>query len=145
MQPSFCNLAALRRAMRRVNILYDEALAPCGLRITQFSLLSNIERMASPAVSQLAEELVMDRSALAHTLKPLERDGLVAVAADPNDRRVKRISLTDAGRARKAQGAALWRAAQDRFEAALGAKQAKAMRALMDTLADSAFADRFNA
>lgn len=131
--------------MRRVNILYDEVLAPCGLRTTQYSLLSNIERMATPAVSQLAEELVMDRSALAHTLKPLERDGLVAVAPDPNDRRVKRVSLTDAGRARKAEGEALWRVAQDRFESVLGAKQSHQMRVLLDTLADSGFADRFSA
>jgi DNA-binding MarR family transcriptional regulator len=145
MQPSLCNLAALRRSMRRVNILYDEVLAPCGLRTTQYSLLSNIERMATPAVSQLAEELVMDRSALAHTLKPLERDGLVAVAPDPNDRRVKRVSLTDAGRARKAEGEALWRVAQDRFESVLGAKQSHQMRVLLDTLADSGFADRFSA
>jgi DNA-binding MarR family transcriptional regulator len=143
MQPSPCNYGALRRAMRRLGALYDEALEPCGLRSTQYTLLSNIDRFDRPAVTELADELVMDRSALAHTLQPLRRDGLVEVAPDPRDRRTKRVSLTDAGRAKLAEAREMWRRGQDQFEAALGAAPAGDLRQMMDWLASPEFVDRF--
>jgi DNA-binding MarR family transcriptional regulator len=145
MQPSRCNFAALRRAMRRMNALYDEVLAPCGLRSTQYTLMSNIGRLDRPAVTQLAEELVMDRSALAHTLQTLQREGLVEVTPDPRDRRTKRVKLTAAGAGRLAEADALWREGQDRFEAAIGPGPADDLREMMDRLASTDFAQAFKA
>ncbi len=136
MEPSRCNCAALRRAMRQVTSLYDGVLAPCGMRSSQYTLLANVERR---------EELVMDRSALAHTLATLQRDGLVRVAPDPRDRRVKRVGLTALGSQRLAEARTLWRQGQDRFEAAMGARQADDLRAMMDSLASPDFAERFRA
>jgi DNA-binding MarR family transcriptional regulator len=145
MQPSRCNFAALRRAMRRMNALYDEVLAPCGLRSTQYTLMANIGRLDRPAVTQLAEELVMDRSALAHTLQTLQREGLVQVTPDPRDRRTKRVNLTTAGTDRLTRAEGLWREGQDRFEAAIGAGPADDLREMMDRLASVDFAARFKA
>ena len=73
---SLCNNAALRRAARRLGQLYDDQLTPSGLRTTQHGLLAQIEVMGSPALGELAD-MVMDASALSHTLRPLTRDGLV--------------------------------------------------------------------
>src|SRR5579859_3365772 len=94
-----CNGTALRKATRRVSQLYDAALAPIGLRATQRSLLIHIARAGTPGMGDLAADLVLDRSALAHNLKPLERDGLVAVFVDPEDKRGRLVTLTPAGRA----------------------------------------------
>lgn len=58
----------------------------------------------------LAEAPVMDSGALAHTLKPLERDRLVDVAIDPDDRRNRLITLTPKGRAKLAEIDALRKA-----------------------------------
>src|ERR1700758_603334 len=74
-----CNGTALRKATRRVSQLYDAVLSPCGLRSTQRSILIHIARTGTPTMGDLAAALVLDRSALAHNLKPLERDGFVAV------------------------------------------------------------------
>jgi DNA-binding MarR family transcriptional regulator len=95
-----CNSTALRKASRRVTQLYDEALASCGLRVTQFAILKQILRMGTPAMGELARTLVMDRGALTHNVKPLERDGLIETVADPADRRNRLIALTRAGRRR---------------------------------------------
>src|ERR1700744_324157 len=59
-----CSCTALRKASRRVSQLYDEALAPCGLRTTQRAILNNIKRAGTPSIGVLAEALVMDRGAL---------------------------------------------------------------------------------
>ncbi|PTT92617.1 MarR family transcriptional regulator, partial [Pseudomonas sp. HMWF031] len=39
-----CTNTALRRAARRLGNLYDDALAPLGLKSTQVSLLTEITR-----------------------------------------------------------------------------------------------------
>src|SRR5271155_138943 len=93
-----CNCTALRKASRRMSQLYDEALAPCGLRTTQRAILNHIKRAGTPGMGELAEALVMDRGALAHNLKPLERDGFLQVRVDPKDRRNRIVILTTAGK-----------------------------------------------
>jgi DNA-binding MarR family transcriptional regulator len=139
-QAGRCNGTAMRRAMRRVSQIYDAALAPCGLRSTQRSILVSIARAGRPAMGELAASLVLDRSALAHNLKPLEREGLVEVVADERDKRSRLVALTAAGRAKLAQSLPLWEEAQRRFERAFGEERAKALRATLDYIASPEFA-----
>lgn len=139
--PSPCNGAALRKAGRRVSQLYDEVLAPSGLLLSQHSILVHIDRAGEPTMGDLARDMVLDRSALSHNLKPLERDGLVALAIDPHDRRSRRITLTAAGRKKLAQSKALWVQAQLRFEAAYGVQKAANLRKLLGEI----YADDFSA
>ena len=44
----------------------------------------------------------MDRTTLGRNLRPLERDGLLAIGADPRDRRRRALTVTPAGEARLA-------------------------------------------
>jgi DNA-binding MarR family transcriptional regulator len=134
----------MRRAMRRVSQIYDEALKPCGLRSTQRSLLVSIARARRPTMGELAASLVLDRSALAHNLKPLEREGLVEVVADKHDKRIRLVALTKAGRAKLAQSLPLWEEAQLRFERPFGGERAKALRATLHYIASPEFARRLN-
>jgi DNA-binding MarR family transcriptional regulator len=139
-----CNCTALRKATRRVSQLYDAALEPAGLKTTQRAILSHIFRTGTPPIGELAEALVMDRGALTHNLKPLERDGLVKITTDPKDRRHRIIALTAAGRARLAQSDALWARAQRGFEAAFGAAKSAALRKALEYVVSDAFALAFN-
>ena len=71
----------LRRASRAVTQLYDGALQASGLKATQFTLLVAAARLKAAPVSRMAEVLVMDRTTLTRNLKPLVKDGLLAVEA----------------------------------------------------------------
>ena len=64
-----CTCMRLRKASRRMSQFYDAALAPAGLRSTQFSMLAEIERRAQkpPTIGELADVLVMDQS----TIEPM--------------------------------------------------------------------------
>jgi DNA-binding MarR family transcriptional regulator len=137
---SRCNCTALRKATRRISQLYDTALAPSGLKTTQRAILAQLGRSEPVTVGQLAEALVMDAGALAHTLKPLERERLVAVTVDPSDRRNRLIKLTRQGRARLAESDALWAKAQTGFEAAFGRVESETLRQALQLLVS----DRFN-
>jgi DNA-binding MarR family transcriptional regulator len=142
---SRCNCTALRKATRRISQLYDTALAPSGLKTTQRAILAQISRPQTTNVGALAEALVMDSGALAHTLKPLERDGLVAITVDPADRRNRLISLTRRGRSKLAETDALWERAQTGFEAAFGSTQSHVLRDAMKFLISAEFGDVFAA
>ncbi|MFX5747506.1 MarR family transcriptional regulator, partial [Acinetobacter baumannii] len=80
--------------------LYDSALAPTGLRSTQIHILGELynRQKSPPTLSELAEAMILDRSGLGHNLRPLERDGLVEMRENVNDRRERHIVLTDAGK-----------------------------------------------
>ena len=63
-------------------------------------------------MTDLARLLVLDRSALAHNLKPLVRDGYVRTTRDLRDGRSRRVALTDAGCEKLTQSHRLWTDAQ---------------------------------
>jgi DNA-binding MarR family transcriptional regulator len=131
-----CNAAAVRKAARRVTQLYDDVLRPSGLRLTQYSVLGAIDRRETPpTLAELAKAMVIDRSALGHNLRPLERDGLVALLEGVKDRRERRIVLTWQGKAKLREARALWELAQDRFHEVVGADQARALRAALNAIA----------
>jgi DNA-binding MarR family transcriptional regulator len=131
-QKGRCNATALRKAMRKVSLHYDAYLAPCGLKATQVSILVSIERAGSPNMGELADDLVLCRSALTHNLRPLERDGMVSINPDPNNRRARIVRLTSKGQKRLQESIAHWQTAQDRFESAFGKRKAAALRAVLD-------------
>lgn len=135
---SICNATALRKASRRVSALYDEALKPIGLKTTQFAILAELGRRRAdpPTMRALADALVMDRSGLGHTLRPLERDGYLGFRDDEADRRRRLVVLTRKGIDALAEGRALWRSAQDRFDAVYGAEEANALREVLLGIAE---------
>jgi DNA-binding MarR family transcriptional regulator len=126
-----------------VSQLYDAALSSCGLRVTQLAILNQIFRMGTPAMGELAQALVMDRGALAHNVKPLERDGLIETVADRADRRNRLIALTRAGRRKIVESERSWARAQERFEASFGEKQSAALRRVLAFIASDGFLQAF--
>jgi DNA-binding MarR family transcriptional regulator len=125
-----CNCLALRQAARHLSQIYDDHLAPEGLRTTQYSILSKLNRLGPLPIGKLADTMVLERTALARALQPLERDGLVTVGAGPNGR-TRKVMLTAAGEARLKAAAASWRRAQKEFETAFGAADAAALRTML--------------
>jgi DNA-binding MarR family transcriptional regulator len=132
---TLCNNAMLRRATRKLGQFYDDVLAPSGLKATQQGLLYQIHIGDEPAMGAIAAALIMDLSALGHTLKPLIRDGYVETFADPDDRRVKRVRLTRRGMVKLDEAMKLWGVAQQRFEAMVGKDNAASLRAALNDIA----------
>jgi DNA-binding MarR family transcriptional regulator len=132
-----CALANLRRAARAATRLYDEALAPSGLRSTQFTVLATVAAAATLSVTELAASLGMDRTTLARNLGPLERDGLLSIERG-SDQRVRLVSLTDAGLKRLRAAAPLRARAQRRVLGTLGAETYRTLLGTLDTIARAA-------
>jgi len=116
---SACAAYQFRRTSRAVARLYDAALAPSGLRSTQFAILTAIAKLQPIAMSRVGEILVIEPATMTRSLKLLQKDGLVEIA--PRGLRRQRL-LTLTSKAQKALVIAipLWRGAQTRFLASLG-------------------------
>jgi DNA-binding MarR family transcriptional regulator len=137
--PEVCNCQAVRAAARHVTQFYDHYLAPSGLRTSQFTMLAKLKHKGPQTINALAADMAMDRTTLGRNMLPLQRDGLIKVEASPTDRRAKQLALTKEGEQRLRAAAKLWYAAQARFNAVFGAKQAAELRALMATVVASDF------
>jgi len=129
----------MRAASRRLTMLYDEMMAPSGLRVTQYHILSELDRQASrpPTVSELAEILTMERSALGQTLRPLERDGLIIMERDARDGRRRPLRLTQAGQEALARARPFWAEAHEKFEHFFGDVASAALRTTLRGIAEA--------
>jgi DNA-binding MarR family transcriptional regulator len=106
-----CATLTLRMASRALTQIYDEAMRPVGIRSTQFSLLRMIQRHGPIAFQALAEKMVLDQTTLPRSLRTIEKDGYIRIAAG-EDRRERLASLTEKGGRLLRRAAPLWRNAQ---------------------------------
>lgn len=136
-----CTCFRVRRLARRVTQIYDRVLAPSGLRVTQFSLLSVLVRAGNKpgamAIGALATALDMDRTTLSRNLKPLTDAKLVVLKQGQSDARQREASLTRSGLARYEDAKTLWRQAQNDINRTLGSAQVAALHELFDGLLET--------
>ena len=134
---SSCNSLATRKVSRRITQIYDTALAPCGLRSTQVHILGNLyaRQKNPPTLNELAEAMVLDRSGLGHNLRPLERDGLVELQENEQDRRQRHLVITRAGKTKLQEALPLWATAQQRLISLYGEKEMAELRKTLNTIA----------
>src|SRR5215831_15865518 len=126
-EPAICNCLALRQAARHATQLYDRHLAAEGLKTSQYSILAKLLRLGPQSIGALADMMVMDRTTTTRAVRPLARDGLIAIAPG-KDERTRMVRLTPAGEKRARAATAAWRAAQKEFEAGYGAGAAEKLR-----------------
>jgi DNA-binding MarR family transcriptional regulator len=132
-----CTCMRLRRASRQITQLYDQHLAAAGLTASQFGLLARLYRASlrgetALPIGVLADQHGMDPTTLTRNLKLLLAARLVRDGRDQADRRVRTISLTEAGRKRLILAVPEWRKAQHQVEAALGTEATLALNGLLD-------------
>ena len=125
-----CSCASLRGLTRRVTQVYDQALKPSGLRVTQYSILAHVAEAEDLSLTELAQRLDMDRTTLTRNLRPLERAGWIEAVAGP-DRRSRSVRLSAAGSRLLKRTAPLWREAERSFRATVGEDQAARLHRLV--------------
>ena len=129
----------LRRASRAVTQHFDHALAPVGLRTTQFTLLGALAIAGPVSTNELAMGLVMDRTTLTRNLRLLRDAGLVETHPGRSGREV-RFALSDEGRDALARAIPVWREAQGSIVTAYGEQRWPTMVAELGRLVSGTMA-----
>lgn len=118
-----CYCIALRKVSRRLTAVYDEAFAPLGITVSQFSQLRNIKHKQPVSLTELADILELDRSTVGRNTKVLHRMNLVAMTPSPEDQRETMLTLTGEAITLLKRAMPIWNDVQARIEAKLEAAE----------------------
>ena len=129
--PRGCTNLKLRQLMRRVSQHYDQIVGTCGLKTTQYSLLSYVERLGPIRPGVLAAAMGMDASTLTRNLQPLVARSWVEVGPG-TDARSRVVTITPAGRDKRVQAQREWKRAQQALNRRLGEARVAELHALLD-------------
>ena len=89
----------LTRTAKVVSRSFDDALTEAGGSLPTWLVLVSLKGQEHGAQRELAEAVGIEGPTLTHHLNRMEADGLVTRRRDPDNRRVHRVKLTDAGEA----------------------------------------------
>jgi DNA-binding MarR family transcriptional regulator len=129
--PTHCTNAKVRQLMRRLDQHYDTEVAQSGLRTTQYSLLSHVERLGPVRPVDLARGMRMTASTLSRNLQPLVAAGFLVVNSGA-DARSHLVEITEAGRTKRRESQKHWKLAQKQLVDKLGAERVNALHTLVD-------------
>jgi len=119
-------------AAREVVSLYRPLLEPLGLTHPQYLVMVTLwETEHTISIKQLTKLLKLEAPTLSPLLKRLQSAGLVERHRDPADERLLQVSLTDRGRALRAQALAVPAAVIERLGMSI-----KELEMLQDVLTD---------
>jgi DNA-binding MarR family transcriptional regulator len=130
-KPQGCTNFRLRRLTRLVSRHYDAHMAASGLKTTQYSLLSQVLHRGPLRPVDLARSMNVDASTLTRNLRPMVLAGWLIQGEGP-DARSRLITITEAGRAKRAEAQRHWHAAQLSLNEMLGIERVVALHALVD-------------
>src|SRR5437016_9443949 len=114
-----CIAGRLRLLNRVITNLYDNALRPLGLKVSQLNILIVTARLGLARPAQVCEILQLDTSTLSRNVKPLQAHGWLEVVPD-EDARTQPFRLTAQGKRLIERAIPAWEEAQRRASELLG-------------------------
>lgn len=122
-----CLAVRLRALSRHVSTIYDEALRPFQVKVSQLNVLVAIGATGGTSPARLAGLLTLEKSTLSRNVDKLVDRGWVHVEGAG---RGQQLTLTAEGAALVKTALPAWRRAQAEVEQQLGPEGAKAVHAL---------------
>ena len=115
-----------RLISRRLSRIYDAALRPLGITVSQLNLLSVIENLHSAPSGRIADLLSMEISTLSRNARIAQGEGWITIErAERGNGRV--LSLTPAGRHKLLDALPAWEQAQSEARTLLGPEAAETL------------------
>jgi DNA-binding MarR family transcriptional regulator len=126
-----CTAYKTRQVSRKVMAHFETSIADLGIKGTQFSLLSFIDRDGPIKAVDLAHAMELSTSTLSRNLRPLISQGWLAVAND-KDARSRSLSLTLEGKKLIRVAGKRWQSAQALLGDQLGAMHLAVLHDMLD-------------
>src|SRR5436305_14806986 len=116
-----CIAVRLRLLNLVVTNLYDDALRPLGLKVSQLNILTVTARLGLARPAQVCDILQLDASTLSRNVKPLQAHGWLEVVEE-EDARAQPFRLTPQGRRLIEKAVPAWEEAQRQAGGLVGAE-----------------------
>lgn len=114
-----CVAARLRKLNRVVTNIYDDALRPLHLKVSQMNILVAAAKMGTVRPAEICQHLCLDVSTLSRNLERMKASGWLEVVPQ-EDGRSQPFRLTKLGRRLLEKAVPAWSEAQQRVEKLLG-------------------------
>jgi DNA-binding MarR family transcriptional regulator len=124
-----CFCLASRQAARKITRLYDGYMQGSGIRVTQFTILSQLMLRGEMPIGKLADILGMERTTLTRNLTLLEAQKWISIKAG-DDPRSRISAITAQGRGIVRRAFPYWSKAQAQVGKMLGADGQAALKVL---------------
>jgi DNA-binding MarR family transcriptional regulator len=112
-------------------------MAQLGLHLGQELLVVDLHHNPDTTQAELVQRIGFEQPTIAKALTRMERAGFVQRTADPGDRRVTRLRLTDAGEAVVDAVMAAWAEADAQATAGLTSQEAEQLIRLLTVVHDN--------
>lgn len=126
--------------IHEIYVLLDDGdrriLRPFNLSTSQYSLLLLLDTNQGWRLTDLSERLLFDKSTVTRIIDRLEQMGLAHRLAEPTDRRVQRVVLTDLGLALREAAHAAHEQSMERRLAVLDPDEQRHLFSLLEKLRD---------
>src|SRR5262245_1278587 len=114
-----CIAVRVRLLNRVVTSLYDDALRPLGLKVSQLNILVAAAKLGRARPAVVCEILQLDTSTLSRNVERMRKNGWIETVAD-DDARMQPFRLTAKGRRLLDRAVPAWRQAQQKAIELLG-------------------------
>jgi DNA-binding MarR family transcriptional regulator len=111
-----CLAVRVRILNRVLSAIYDEALRPLGLKVSQMNLLVVAGRMGMARPADVCHLLQMDASTLSRNVERMRAKGWLETVPDESDGRSQPFRLAAQGRQLIEEAFPLWEQAQKKAE-----------------------------
>ncbi len=135
-----CHVARIRMLNREVTGIYDDALRPLGVKVSQANVLTAIAKLEPVSPRVIGKLLRIEKSTLSRNLERLRAPGWIRVLSC-DDKRSHRLEVTAKGRRLLEKALPRWKQAQKDAESLLGKRTVQAIHDTADRMWASTLAD----
>src|ERR671912_1587774 len=115
-----CVAVRLRMLNRMITNIYDDALRPLGLKVSQMNILVAAAKLGTAHPSKVCEYLHLDVSTLSRNVDRMKDRGWLEVVPDDKDGRAQPFQLTQQGWKLLEKAVPAWSEAQEQVTKSLG-------------------------
>ena len=130
---SECLAVRIRLLNRTVTNIFDEALRPLGVKVSQLNVLMVVARRGPISPGHVARRLNMEKSTVSRNVDRMKAHGWLRVSEGDSGRK-QILELGPAGRKLIEKSLPLWKKAQAQTEAMLGKQGARSIHRAANTV-----------
>ena len=130
---SECLAVRIRLLNRTVTAIFDDALRPLGVKVSQLNVLMVVARRGPMSPGDVARRLNMEKSTLSRNIDRMRTHGWLKTSYG-NSGRTQVLELAPPGRKLIEKSLPFWKKAQEQTEAVLGKQGARSIHRAADTV-----------
>ena len=131
-----CSCNMMRKSARKITQFYESNLREAGIKPTQFTILATLANTGPLQLTQLADNLSLERTSLTRNLNILERNEWINIHPGVDDSSQRVVSLSKNGYKQLDLAVPYWQKAQKSIAKDMGQDTMTELRSTLDEMTE---------